>query len=43
MDESWQRLIKVVRIVELVEHMFFNCMLAQQAWRYVANNIFATL
>ena len=27
------------RIVEPIEHMFFNYPLAQQAWRYVANKI----
>lgn len=42
MDKSWLRLIRVVLIyygsqfVELVEHRFVSCMLAQQVWRYPA-------
>jgi hypothetical protein len=41
-EKLWRRLTKVAHIncglwsVELVEHGFFGCPLAQQGWQYVA-------
>ena len=32
-----------MELVELVEHMFFSCLLAQQGWRYVANIMYQHL